>query len=99
MTPVPTATRRLLFTWAALVGLTLLAMASARLGGDARLAALPAWSAWSAALLLATTFFKAQRILTVYLGLAAATPAWRGVFVGLVLGTLALVAGGYLAAR
>lgn len=96
MMPVPTATRRLLFTWAALVGLTLLAMASARLGGDARLAALPAWSA---ALLLATTFFKAQRILMVYLGLADATPAWRGVFVGLVLGTLALVASGYLAAR
>ncbi|MCE8021833.1 hypothetical protein HOP51_17180 [Halomonas sp. MCCC 1A11036] len=91
-----TTTRRLLFTWAVLMGLTLIAMLSARLGGEARLAALPLWSA---GLLLATTFFKAHRVLMVYLGLADASPAWRGAFVGLVLATLALVGSGYLVAQ
>ena len=59
-------TRRLLITWAVLMGLTLITMASAQLGGEARLQALPLWSA---GLLLATTFFKAHRVLMVYLGL------------------------------
>jgi hypothetical protein len=90
------ATRRLLITWATLMGLTLITMLSAQLGGEARLAALPLWSA---GLLLATTFFKAHRVLMVYLGLSDASPAWRGAFVGLVLATLALVASGYLVAQ
>ncbi|MCE8030468.1 hypothetical protein HOP54_17425 [Halomonas daqingensis] len=90
------ATRRLLITWAVLMGLTLVTMLSAQLGGDARLAALPLWSA---GLLLATTFFKVHRVLMVYLGLADASPAWRGAFVGLVLATLVLVASGYLVAQ
>ncbi|WP_373182101.1 cytochrome C oxidase subunit IV family protein [Halomonas campaniensis] len=90
------ATRRLLITWAVLMGLTLITMASARLGGEARLEALPLWSA---ALLLATTFFKAHRVLMVYLGLRASTPAWRGAFTGLTLFTLLLVGAGYLVAQ
>lgn len=90
------ATRRLLITWAVLMGLTLIAMLSAQLGGEARLTALPLWSA---GLLLATTFFKAHRILMVYLGLADASSGWRGAFVGLTLVTLLLVAAGYLFAR
>jgi hypothetical protein len=89
-------TRRLLITWAVLMGLTLITMASARLGGEARLEALPLWSA---ALLLATTFFKAHRVLMVYLGLGASTPAWRGAFTGLTLFTLLLVGAGYLVAQ
>lgn len=91
-----TATRRLLITWAVLMGLTLVAMLSAQLGGEARLAALPLWSA---GLLLFTTFFKAHRILMVYLGLADASSAWRGAFTGLTLITLLLVGTGYLVAR
>jgi len=90
------ATRRLLITWAVLMGLTLITMASARLGGEARLEALPLWSA---GLLLATTFFKAHRVLMVYLGLHASTPAWRGAFTGLTLFTLLLVGAGYLVAQ
>ncbi|WP_435401493.1 cytochrome C oxidase subunit IV family protein [Halomonas sp. RA08-2] len=90
------ATRRLLITWAVLMGLTLITMASARLGGEARLEALPLWSA---GLLLATTFFKAHRVLMVYLGLGASTPAWRGAFTGLTLFTLLLVGAGYLVAQ
>lgn len=90
------ATRRLLITWAVLMGLTLLAMLSAQLGGDARQAALPLWSA---GLLLAATLFKAHRVLMVYLGLSEASSAWRGAFVGLILTTLLLVASGYLVAR
>lgn len=90
------ATRRLLITWAVLMGLTLITMLSAQLGGEARLAALPLWSA---GLLLAITFFKAHRILMVYLGLAEASSAWRGAFVGLTIVTLLLVGSGYLVAR
>ncbi|MCG6656890.1 hypothetical protein HOP52_03735 [Halomonas campisalis] len=93
---LPPATRRLLITWAVLMGLTLVTMLSAQLGGDARLAALPLWSA---GLLLLSTLFKAHQVLMVYLGLRDATPAWRGAFVGLTLFTLVLVAFGYLLAR
>ena len=89
-------TRRLLITWAVLMGLTLITMASAQLGGEARLQALPLWSA---GLLQATTFFNAHRVLMVYLGLHASTPAWRGAFTGLTLFTLLLVGAGYLVAQ
>ncbi len=94
MTMLP-GTRRLLITWATLMALTLLSMISARLDQDS-------WQAlplWSAGLVIAATGFKAQRLLMVYLNLRAATPAWKGTFVGLVVLTLALIAGGYLVAR
>ena len=91
-----TATRRLLITWAVLMGLTLITMLSAQLGGDARLTALPLWSA---VLLLITTFFKVHRVLMVYLGLGEASSGWRGAFSGLILVTLLLVGAGYLYAR
>ncbi|PMR68078.1 cytochrome C oxidase subunit IV family protein [Halomonas heilongjiangensis] len=88
-------TRRLLATWATLMALTVISMGSARLDqGDWQ--ALPLWSA---GLVLAATGFKAQRLLMVYLNLRAATPAWQGAFVGLVVLTLALIGAGYLAAR
>ncbi|MDI5985151.1 cytochrome C oxidase subunit IV family protein [Halomonas sp. M4R5S39] len=88
-------TRRLLATWAILMALTVISMVSARLDqGDWQ--ALPLWSA---GLVLAATGFKAQRLLMVYLNLRAATPAWQGAFVGLVVLTLALIGAGYLAAR
>lgn len=94
MTPLP-GTRRLLTTWATLMALTLLSMLSARLDQhDGQ--ALPLWSA---GLVIAATGFKAQRLLMVYLNLRAATPAWRGTFVGLVVLTLALIGAGVLAAR
>jgi hypothetical protein len=94
MTSLP-GTRRLLTTWALLMALTVLSMVSARLDQDD-------WQAlplWSAGLVVVATGFKAQRLLMVYLNLRAATPAWKGAFVGLVLLTLTLIAGGYLAAR
>jgi len=94
MTSLP-GTRRLLTTWALLMGLTLIAMVSARLDADTG-QALPLWSA---GLVIIATGFKAQRLLMVYLNLRAATPAWKGTFVGLVVVTLALIAGGYLMAR
>ncbi len=94
MTALP-GTRRLLTTWAILMGLTLVSMVSARLDADA-------WQAlplWSAALVLLATGFKAQRLLMVYLNLRMATPAWKGAFVGLVTLTLALIGASYLVAR
>ncbi|WP_346795931.1 cytochrome C oxidase subunit IV family protein [Halomonas sp. Bachu 37] len=94
MTTLP-GTRRLLVTWGILMALTLASMVSARLDqGDWQ--ALPLWSA---GLILAATFFKAHRVLMVYLNLRAATPAWKGIFIGLMLVTLALIAAGYLAGR
>ena len=94
MTALP-GTRRLLTTWVTLMALTLFSMLSARLDQGS-------WQAlplWSAGLVVAATGFKAQRLLMVYLNLRAATPAWKGTFVGLVVLTLALIAGGYLASR
>lgn len=94
MTTLP-GTRRLLATWLTLMGLTLVAMLSARLdqGGWEPL------TLWSAGLVLAATGFKAQRLLMVYLNLRAATSAWKGTFVGLVILTLVLIGAGYAAPR
>lgn len=94
MTTLP-GTRRLLITWATLMALTLLSMVSGLLNAND-------WQAlplWSAGLVVAATGFKAQRLLMVYLNLRAATPAWKGAFVGLVILTLSLITGGYLIAR
>lgn len=88
-------TRRLVVTWAALMVLTVIAMVSARLD-QAEWQPLPLWSA---ALVLLATGFKAHRVLMVYLNLRAATPAWKGLFIGLVGLTLALIAAGYLLGR
>ncbi|RDB44299.1 hypothetical protein DU490_03335 [Halomonas sp. DQ26W] len=96
LAPLSPATHRLLITWAMLMGLTLVTMLSAQLGGDARLQALPLWSA---GLLLLSTAFKAHQVLMTYLGLRDASAAWRGAFIGLVLLTLLLVASGYLLAQ
>lgn len=93
MTALP-GTRRLLFTWATLMALTVVSMLSARLGQTADWQALPLWSA---VLVLMATGFKAHRVLMVYLNLRAATPAWKGVFIILTLFTLTLIAAGYLA--
>ncbi|XKE45355.1 cytochrome C oxidase subunit IV family protein [Halomonas organivorans] len=95
MTTLPGA-RRLLIAWATLMVLTLISMVSARLEEAAQWQALPLWSA---SLVLLATAFKAHQVLMVYLNLRAAGSAWRGAFVGLLAVTLALIAGGYLAAR
>ncbi|MDY7116380.1 hypothetical protein RAN53_08470 [Halomonas sp. SSL-5] len=94
MTSLP-GTRRLLTTWAILMGLTLVSMVSALFDAND-------WQAlplWSAALVILATGFKAQRLLMVYLNLRMATPAWKGAFVGLVALTLTLIGAGYLVAR
>ncbi|UYG03991.1 hypothetical protein OCT51_01120 [Halomonas sp. LR3S48] len=94
MTALP-GTHRLIVTWLSLMALTLVAMFSARLD-QASWEPLPLASAL---LVLVATGFKAQRLLMVYLNLRAATPAWKGTFVGLVLLTLALIGAGYAAPR
>ncbi|MDT0500081.1 MULTISPECIES: cytochrome C oxidase subunit IV family protein [unclassified Halomonas] len=94
MTSLP-GTRRLLTTWAVLMGLTVVSMVSALLDASD-------WQTlplWSAALVILATGFKAQRLLMVYLNLRRATPAWKGAFVGLVILTLALIGAGYLVGR
>lgn len=88
--------RRLVMTWAILMGLTLVSMLSAQLFETNSWQALPLWGAL---LVLISTGFKAHQVLTVYLNLRASTPAWKGAFVGLALLTLALILSGYLAAR
>lgn len=95
MTALP-GTRRLLITWIMLMGLTGVSMVSARLDQTTDWQAL---SLWSVALVLLATAFKAHRVLMVYLNLRAATPAWKGIFIGLTLVTLALIAAGYLVGR
>ncbi|NYS60135.1 cytochrome C oxidase subunit IV family protein [Vreelandella salicampi] len=95
MTDLP-GTRRLLITWAILMGLTVVSMISARLDQTTDWQTLPLWSV---SLVLLATGFKAHRVLMVYLNLRAATPAWKGVFIGLTLLTLALISAGYLAGR
>jgi hypothetical protein len=89
-------THRLLITWAVLMGLTGVSMLSAQLGGEARFQALPLWSA---GLLLLSTGFKAHQVLMVYLNLRTSTAAWKGVFIGLAIATLAVIGSGYLMAR
>ncbi|MDN6179846.1 MAG: cytochrome C oxidase subunit IV family protein [Halomonas subglaciescola] len=87
--------RRLLITWAMLMVLTLVSMASARLDQTS-------WEAlplWSAALVLVVTGFKAQRLLMVYLNLRQSSGAWKGAFVGIITLTLVLISAGYLYAR
>lgn len=95
MTALP-GTRRLLITWALLMALTVVSMVSAQLDQTTDWQALPLWSA---ALVLMATGFKAHRVLMVYLNLRAATPAWKGVFIALILVTLTLIAAGYLVGR
>jgi hypothetical protein len=87
--------RRLLMTWATLMALTVVSMASARLD-QASWEALPLWSA---ALVLMVTGFKAQRLLMVYLNLRQSTGAWKGAFVGIITLTLLLISAGYLYTR
>jgi hypothetical protein len=89
-------THRLLITWAVLMGLTLVSMLSAQLGGEARFQALPLWSA---GLLLLSTGFKAHQVLMVYLNLRKSTSVWKGTFIGLTVATLAVIGSGYLTAR
>lgn len=88
--------RRLVATWATLMGLTLISMIAARLDGDAQWQALPLWGA---ALVLASTAFKAHQVLMIYLNLRVSTRDWKGTFMGLGLVILVLVLSGYLAAR
>lgn len=89
-------TRRLVMTWIALMGLTLVSMVSARLDMQAQWLALPLWAAL---LVLVSTGFKAHQVLMIYLNLRVSTPAWKGAFVGLAIVILGLILSGYLVAR
>ena len=85
-----TQRRRLWRTWALLMGMTLIAMASGALHrGPLAL--------WALALVLVASLVKAQQILSIYLNLRIAPTSWRGgllVLVG-VMG-LGLAAAGLL---
>lgn len=96
MTTTLPGARRLLLTWAILMGLTLVSMLSARLDDAAGWRALPLWGAL---VVLASTGFKAHQVLMVYLNLRTSTPGWKGAFLGLALVILGLILSGYLAAR
>ncbi|SHE33741.1 Cytochrome C oxidase subunit IV [Modicisalibacter ilicicola DSM 19980] len=90
------SSRRLVLTWATLMGLTLISMISARLDADAEWQALPLWGAL---LVLVSTGFKAHQVLMTYLNLRVSSPGWKGAFLGLALVILGVILSGYLAAR
>lgn len=85
--------RRLWITWALLMGLTCLSLFGALAPGDGANAAM-AW--WGVALVIAATYYKAHRIVMVYLNLRASSPMWRGTLVAFLVVTTLLILGGYL---
>lgn len=87
--------RTLIATWATLMALTILAMISAQLGGDTARTALP-W--WGIVLVLATAGFKVQQILMIYLNLRASSSGWKAGFFCLLIATIILILGAYIAA-
>ncbi|MCB1676742.1 MAG: hypothetical protein KDI01_10650 [Halioglobus sp.] len=87
---------RLLRAWLALMMLTLVSMLSARLASDTDWLPLPVWGA---VLVLASTGFKVQQVLMVYLNLRVSSGGWKGGFLCLLAATLLLIFSGYLAAR
>ena len=96
MTTTLPSSRRLVMTWATLMGLTLVSMISAQLDADSQWQALPLWGAL---VVLVSTGFKAHQVLMVYLNLRVSTPGWKGGFLGLALVILGVILSGYLAAR
>ncbi|WP_290653579.1 cytochrome C oxidase subunit IV family protein [Aquisalimonas sp.] len=85
--------RKLVITWAVLVGLTLASMTgglfAATGAGDTL-----AW--WAVAVILAATYYKARQIVMVYLNLNASSSGWRSMLRAFLIITLALILGGYL---
>jgi hypothetical protein len=84
-------TRRLIVAWALLMALTAATMVWGRAAsGDAT----PLGIAWVAAL-LAVTFFKASRVLMVYLNLRLSTQGWKVMFHAFLVAILLPILGAY----
>jgi hypothetical protein len=88
--------RRLLFTWLVLMMLTLLSMLSAQLTDASTWLPLPLWGV---VLVLASTGFKVQQVIMVYLNLRVSSAGWKAGFLCLLTVTLLLIFSGYIAAR
>ncbi len=85
--------RRLLTTWAILMVLTCLSLFGALAPGGGADASL-AW--WGIVLVIVATYYKAHRIVMVYLNLRASSSMWRGTLVAFLLVTTLLILGGYV---
>tara|TARA_R110002074_G_scaffold321448_1_gene491885 strand:+ start:139 stop:435 length:297 start_codon:yes stop_codon:yes gene_type:complete len=88
--------RRLLYTWLILMTLTLFSMLSAQLTTATTWLPLPLWGV---VLVLASTGFKVQQVLMVYLNLRVSSTGWKGGFLCLLAITLLAIFSGYIAAR
>lgn len=83
----------LTYVWLLLVGMTLLAMLT---GIPSIEAPTQGMSWWAVLLVLGATLGKVYLILMFYLDLRTSTPAWRGLFVSLILVTLSLVGAAFV---
>ena len=84
-------TRRLIVAWLLLMTLTAATMVWGRAGsGDTT----PLGAAWVAAL-LAVTFFKASRVLMVYLNLRVSTQGWKVLFHAFLIAIVVPILGAY----
>lgn len=88
--------RRLLYTWLILMTLTLFSMLSAQLTNTAAWLPLPLWGV---VLVLASTGFKVQQVLMVYLNLRVSSAGWKSGFLCLLTITLLVIFSGYIAAH
>ncbi|MFV0476497.1 MAG: hypothetical protein ACK5ME_01535 [Parahaliea sp.] len=84
--------RRLLITWATLMVLTLISMASALFNS---LAGWQALSSTSIVLIFLATGFKAYQVVAVYLNLRVSTRGWMSGIMTLIILTLLLEASAY----
>ena len=87
--------KRLLITWLLLMSLTFLSMWSAQLDSESELLPL---QLWGIAIVLVSAGFKVQQILMVYLNLRVSSPGWKAGFIILLITTLVLIFGAYIAA-
>lgn len=87
--------RRLLFSWLVLMTLTLLSMLSAQLTDATTWLPLPLWGVL---VVLASTGFKVQQVLMVYLNLRVSSAGWKAGFLCLLIITLLVIFSGYIAA-
>lgn len=83
-------TRRLLWAWAILMALTVLSMLGASRGLMAETASL---RATALVVIVMATWFKAHRIVMVYLNLRESTSAWRGALNGFLFVSCLIILG------
>ena len=96
MTDALPGTRKLVITWAVLVGLTLASMIGGVAAGKGDGAPL---AGWALVVIVVATYYKARQIVMVYLNLNAFSPTWQGVLRAFLVIALALILGGELLTR